>query len=524
MTSRVIAAVVAAALIGCAGPTRPLEDDRARGLCDATARPAATASLAFAALRGAFEDAVRPEAERAIGLACREVDQAADAGERLRARLDLASALVYRSGEADAIALLDPMIATLETAAPPLPAALAEASTVRAKALLSLRRLDRAVPDLEAARRHERDAGLDRTLLAARTLVALADARHQQRRLDEADRALDEADAILLRLGAANGRDAADVLGQRTMIAYERQDFPETLRLAERDIDARRAIGGPDDGEQLDPLATIVAIRSMQGDHAGSIAAAREALRIAALHADASIDNRLGIVQNLATTYVVAGQPQQALPVAEEALALRANTTATRRRRPCGRTSRSDRFTRSWRAIPTRCARTNRPRRSSRRIPKRSRCCGGCGCSSTWPRSTCNSATSTPRAPISRRRNERWATHRNSVIGAVGTRGCRAGPTCGCRTGRPRTDNARERSMRTATCCRRTTTRRSPPSSNVASRRPGAACPAPHAPRSSAPSATVRMRSIPSRARSRTRRWPTSPIAAVARLRRSAIR
>lgn len=272
----------------------------------------------YSSLHLAFEGLVRAEPERAIALACAEADAARDAGQRTQARIDLGTALHQASRDDEAVAILDGVVAASDVD----PVQRAQAQLQRGNAWVTLRDMQKAGADYAAAQAALIAARRQDDLLYAEVLMGVASARHIALDLDGADRDLDEADALLRRLALDRTRTGADLFNQRTMVAYARQDFAATIRYAEAELAVTRSIGGPDDREQLDALATLGAVKSITGDFVGAEGALREGLRIAEVRDDTAVDARLGLLQNLATFYLDRVQPDDALPYAERALSL----------------------------------------------------------------------------------------------------------------------------------------------------------------------------------------------------------
>jgi CHAT domain-containing protein len=283
--------------------------------------PRGASTEGFERLHARFDAFARSEPDRAIELACAEQAIASSSGERLRAAIDLGYALTNASREDDAATVLS--TALDDDVANRWDSALrAEAYLRRGNARAQQREMKKAAVDYETAQASMNRLQQRRSAIYAEVLLGRSSVLHEALDLDGAERAVDEADAILVDLGLSKTRAAGDVLNQRTMIAYARQDFPATLRYAEAEIALIRSIGGPDDREQLDALATVGALRSMTGDFAGAEVAQREGLRLTQVRDDAPFDARLGILQNFSTFYLDRLEPAEALPLAEEALAL----------------------------------------------------------------------------------------------------------------------------------------------------------------------------------------------------------
>lgn len=275
----------------------------------------------FATLRTRLQASLRAEPETAIVVACREAKVARDANDRMQARIDLGAALHQASRDDEAIAELDAVLAM-----PGLPGrSMSEARLRRGQAWVASREMAKAGEDFAAA-----EAELDPDgPLFAELLIGSASVKQGALDLDGADRDLDAAAALLARLGLARQREGADLYNQRTMVAYARQDFAATIRNAEAELSVTREVGGPDDREQLDALATLGAVKSMTGDFAGAEAALREGLRIAEVRDDGSVDARIGLLLNLATFHLDRVEPEQALPYVERATALATRTYAS---------------------------------------------------------------------------------------------------------------------------------------------------------------------------------------------------
>lgn len=276
----------------------------------------------FVQLHREFKQLVRAEPARALLLACAAGRAARDANQQLQARIDVGTALTNDSREAESLIVLDAAIATAESSHSIDRVIRGEAYLRRGQAYASRREQKQAEADFTVAHNAWQAGGAQESVLYAETLLSQSGVWNRTLDLVGAERAVDEADHVLKKLGMSGAREAGDVFNQRTMIAYARQDFPATIRYAESELDVIRSIGGPDDRELLDALATLGALKSITGDFAGAEAAMREGLRIAEVRNDTSIDARLGILQNFAVFYLDRAQPVDALPLAERALAL----------------------------------------------------------------------------------------------------------------------------------------------------------------------------------------------------------
>jgi CHAT domain-containing protein/tetratricopeptide (TPR) repeat protein len=272
-------------------------------------------------LHASFANAVRPDPHRALAYACEEHVHAATVDEHLRASVDVGQSLTYLSREDEAVAILDAAIeadlanrwdSTLR----------AELYLRRGKAWGELRDMKKAAPDFRMAHAILVKLQQQNSVIYAETLTGESAVLHEALDPDGAERAVDEAEAVLTRLGLQQTRFGGDILNQRTMIAYARQDFPSTLRYAEAEVALMKSIGGPDDREQLDALATVGALRSMTGDFIGAEAAQREGVRLTQVRDDTAFDARLGVLQNFSAFYLERYQPADALPLAEAALKL----------------------------------------------------------------------------------------------------------------------------------------------------------------------------------------------------------
>lgn len=175
------------------------------------------------------------------------------------------------------------------------------------RALAQLRALDQRgrLPALAAV-------GLSQAL---RTLREAPDA------LDRAAALLDEAERELKDAGLARSRDMGDLLNQRTMHAYARQDLAAAIGHARAEVALIRELDGADAPDAFDALASLGAMLSQlnRGDEAE--AALNEGRRLMALHPAVSPAAQLGVLNNLSALQQDRGRYADALAVAEEAVA-----------------------------------------------------------------------------------------------------------------------------------------------------------------------------------------------------------
>ena len=279
--------------------------------------PAGTIVETFAVVRAAFLADVRRDPGNAVVSACRERELARSANESAQASIDLGQALSNDNRDIEAIDVLDTLLAREMEHGPSLRM---QAYLRRANAYAVQRRMRDAAPDYAKAEALLPAAGERDSVLAVEVLLGRSSVLRWQFNPVDATRAADRAERLIDALALGQTRYAADVLKARAAIAYEGEDFAASIRYAQAQLDRLLAIGGPDDRELLDPLASLGAAKAVTGDYDGAETALREGLRIGDARSDASQDTRLAILQNLAALYLDRVQPAMALPVAQRAL------------------------------------------------------------------------------------------------------------------------------------------------------------------------------------------------------------
>jgi CHAT domain-containing protein len=140
--------------------------------------------------------------------------------------------------------------------------------------------------------------------------------------LDRAEAALQDAAAELQRAGLAEAREMGDLLNQRTMLAYARQDQPAAIAHARAEVALVRRLDGPDAPDAFDALASLGAMLSQLGRHGEAEAALRDGLRLMALHPAVSPGAQLGVLNNLAALGLDRARWNEAINFAEQSLAL----------------------------------------------------------------------------------------------------------------------------------------------------------------------------------------------------------
>jgi CHAT domain-containing protein len=162
--------------------------------------------------------------------------------------------------------------------------------------------------------------------LPARALTGRASVLHTLRpgpdALARAEAALEEAAAQLQRAGLGEAREMGDLLNQRTMLAYARQDLPAAIAHARAEVALVRRLDGPDAPDAFDALASLGAILSQRGQHDEAEAALRDGLRLMALHPGVSPGAQLGVLNNLAALGLDRARWDEAIAFAEQSLAL----------------------------------------------------------------------------------------------------------------------------------------------------------------------------------------------------------
>lgn len=186
-----------------------------------------------------------------------------------------------------------------------------------------------------ASRYAEADAGFARALarlratpgapapLLAQALTgrAAATIALNSKAAGSAEALLDEAQQLLAQAGLADSYAAIDIINQRTMLAYARDDWDAVLRWARRERDAVRRLSGPDAPAQLDALATLSALTSSQRRYDEALAYIAEGRRIGRLAPGASRSAYLGILNTWSPILLDLGRPTEALAAAQEAVA-----------------------------------------------------------------------------------------------------------------------------------------------------------------------------------------------------------
>ena len=287
-------------------------------VCDTVALPAA--SPVFETIHTEFDRERRPHPQRAVTLACAELRAARYPMEVLRARVDLGAALQGASRETESAAVLDAAIGDLDAARPDEHALRGEAYLRRGHVRRGLREFPAAGRDYQTARAQLEVAGMRDNVLYAEVLTSDASIKKELRALDDAEHLLKRAEVLLHRLDRDESREAADVLNQRSELAYARQDLAGTLRYSEAEYALTKKLGGPDDLELLDPLITLGAVRGIVGDHDGEDAALREGMRIADVNPEVVVDARLGLLHNVAAAFLERGNGAEALAVSLRAV------------------------------------------------------------------------------------------------------------------------------------------------------------------------------------------------------------
>jgi len=140
--------------------------------------------------------------------------------------------------------------------------------------------------------------------------------------LARADAALQQAAAELQGAGLAEAREMGDLLNQRTMLAYARQDLPAAIAHAQAEVALVRRLDGPDAPDAFDALASLGAMLSQLGRHDEAEAALRDGLRLMALHPGVSPGAQLGVLNNLAALGLDRARWDDAITFAEQSLGL----------------------------------------------------------------------------------------------------------------------------------------------------------------------------------------------------------
>jgi len=255
---------------------------------------------------------------QALAKAC----QRAQRGDTtLDAQLEMAASLNAASKPEAARRLLE----TLDTAAAQAPNGLFKLNVLRAEIAREGAQNASALTLLDAAIALLNTEAAPPAEWQARAWIARAGALRALNKagaLDAATQALDRAQALLHGAGVRDSYVAADVLNQRVMVAYARDDLRETTRLALQERDMIRRISGPDAPAQLDALTTLASVASTQRRHAETMQYLMEGRRIAKLAPAASQGGHVGILNTLTPVLIDLGQPLLALEVAREAVAL----------------------------------------------------------------------------------------------------------------------------------------------------------------------------------------------------------
>ncbi len=140
--------------------------------------------------------------------------------------------------------------------------------------------------------------------------------------LDQGETLLNEAQALLEQAGETLSYAYADVANQRTMLAYARDDWDASLRMARRERELIQRIDGPNAAAQLDALATLAALTSSLRNYDETLGFVAEGRRLARLAPGASRHAYLGILNTESVVLLDLGRPTRALAVADEALVL----------------------------------------------------------------------------------------------------------------------------------------------------------------------------------------------------------
>ncbi len=252
----------------------------------------------------------------AVQRAC--VQLAGPGADRWPAALELAEALIAGSRGADARRLLDELQARAPSAGP------ARAALHLAQAALELHQERHARAGEQAALALAQLPATDGSPLRLRALLLqtsalLAAGRPED--LRQAEAVLAEVDGQVAASGLQRSRWQAELLNRRTLLANARSDFAEVERLARLEWRLLRALDGADAASQLDAIATLGAMISTGRRYAQTLRVLEEGRRIARLHPEADRSATIGILNNLSPSLIDLGRPEQALAVAEEAMA-----------------------------------------------------------------------------------------------------------------------------------------------------------------------------------------------------------
>lgn len=165
----------------------------------------------------------------------------------------------------------------------------------------------RSLAHIAEARRLLQQAGRERTLTYARTLIRLAHPLRGTQQLDAAAAALDEAEPLLAALGGGVRLELADLHNARTMVSYSRLDREAVVRHARAELDVLRTLGHGSSPAALHALGNLGGILAQLERPAEAEAALREGLRIMQIEPDAAPSAQLGILVNLAALQLTAG-------------------------------------------------------------------------------------------------------------------------------------------------------------------------------------------------------------------------
>lgn len=231
-----------------------------------------------------------------------------------------AEALVELSRTEAAAALLAPL--QVDMTQQPLPAWAPHWSLVQGLMLGSSGRSQAAEPFFQQTREQLEASGQGRSRLAFRVRVAQALLWRRAGALDRAQTAADEAQALLPGLGLVESMEATDVLNLRTLIAFSRQDLPGALAAARAEVQMLERLGQGDSPDVMFAWSSQGSILSQLGRHEEARAAFRAGLRIADSSRDVAPYGHQGLLYNLAVEHINLGEHEQALALAERALAV----------------------------------------------------------------------------------------------------------------------------------------------------------------------------------------------------------
>jgi CHAT domain-containing protein len=140
--------------------------------------------------------------------------------------------------------------------------------------------------------------------------------------LQVAAESIETANKLLVDAKLENSYLMADVLNQKTMLAYTRDKLPQAVEWATRERDLIRKLRGPDAPAQLDALATLGAIAGQQRRYEDAVVHLTEGRRIGRRAPAAARSGYLSILNNLVPHLMDLGRHVEALEVASEAVAI----------------------------------------------------------------------------------------------------------------------------------------------------------------------------------------------------------